>query len=137
METTAPISHNNPQKKRKPGIFRKILGGEFLLSRQMRPWYPYFALIFILAALLVISEQRILNKRKQIADLENVYKEEITRLKATNQFIPYEENQKLIREMKARGFILDEEHVYIIKVQQPAQTHKHPFFKKNARHKSR
>lgn len=117
MDTPASF---NTLKKKKTGTFRQIFGGEFLISREMRPWYPYFAMIFVLSAFLVISEQRIIDKKRQIARLENVYKTEITRLRATNQFIQYEENQQLIQKMLSRGYILDEGDTYIINVRRAA-----------------
>ena len=91
-----------PVRKEKRGLFKvlkDVFGGEFLLSRQMLRWYPYIALVFVLMAVMIISEQRIQDKKRKITRLENQYKAELSRLKANNQFIPYEENQILIQKI--------------------------------------
>ncbi len=108
----------NPRKEKR-GFFKvlkDVFGGEFLLSRQMRPWYPYIAFLLVLMAVMVVSEQRIQEKKREIRRLENQYKAEISHLKANNQFIPYEENQILIRQMQDRGYVLNEEQNYTIRV---------------------
>lgn len=108
-----------PVRKEKRGLFKvlkDVFGGEFLLSRQMLRWYPYIALVFVLMAVMIISEQRIQDKKRKITRLENQYKAELSRLKANNQFIPYEENQILIQKMQERGYVLNEEQNYTIRV---------------------
>ena len=101
-------------------MLKDVFGGEFLLSRQMRRWYPYIAFLLLLMAMLVVSEQRIQEKKKKITKLENQYKAELSRLKANNQFIPYEENQILIKKMQDRGYVLNEEQNYTIRVKREA-----------------
>lgn len=108
-----------PVRKERRGLFKvlkDVFGGEFLLSRQMLRWYPYIALVFVLMAVMIISEQRIQDKKRKITRLENQYKAELSRLKANNQFIPYEENQILIQKMQERGYVLNEEQNYTIRV---------------------
>lgn len=117
-------THNeeNPSQERRgwSKVLKDVFGGEFLLSRQMRRWYPYVAFVLVLMAVLVVSEQRIQEKKKKIAKLENQYKAELSRLKANNQFIPYEENQILIQKMQDRGYVLNEERNYTIRVKREA-----------------
>lgn len=123
--------NDNKNRERKPWL-RKVFGGEFLLSEQMRPWYPYIVFVLLLAAILVLNEQLVNEKKAEISRLENEYKSELSRLKANNQFIPYEENQILIQKMKDRGYVLDEEHNYTIHVPRPVkEKHYVLFFWKN------
>ena len=115
-------SEENPSQERRgwSKVLKDVFGGEFLLSRQMRRWYPYIAFLLLLMAVLVVSEQRIQEKKKKITKLENQYKAELSRLKANNQFIPYEENQILIKKMQDRGYVLNEEQNYTIRVKREA-----------------
>ncbi len=115
-------SEENPSQERRgwSKVLKDVFGGEFLLSRQMRRWYPYIAFLLVLMAVLVVSEQRITEKKKKITKLENQYKAELSRLKANNQFIPYEENQILIKKMQDRGYVLNEEQNYTIRVKREA-----------------
>lgn len=122
-----------PVRKEKRGLFKvlkDVFGGEFLLSRQMLRWYPYIALVFVLMAVMIISEQRIQDKKRKITRLENQYKTELSRLKANNQFIPYEENQILIQKMQERGYVLNEEQNYTIRVKRETPKRR-GIFKKN------
>ncbi len=118
-------THNeeNPSQERRgwSKVLKDVFGGEFLLSRQMRRWYPYVVFVLVLMAVMVVSEQRIQEKKKKIAKLENQYKAELSRLKANNQFIPYEENQILIQKMQDRGYVLNEERNYTIRVKREAK----------------
>jgi len=111
-------SEEQPKKEKRgfSNVLKDVFGGEFLLSRQMRRWYPYIAFVLLLMAIMVISEQRITEKKREISRLENQYKAELSRLKANNQFIPYEENQILIQKMQDRGYVLNEEQNYTIRV---------------------
>lgn len=115
MKTT---SENRTTTKKGNSPFRRffvnVFGGEFLAKKTMRPWYFYFIFVLVLVALLVVSEQRIRMKQKKINDLENVYKAEISKLKANNQFIPYEKNKILINKMQEKGFITDEKHIFTV-----------------------
>ena len=122
-----------PVRKEKRGLFKvlkDVFGGEFLLSRQMLRWYPYSALVCVLMAVMIISEQRIQDKKRKITRLENQYKAELSRLKANNQFIPYEENQILIQKMQERGYVLNEEQNYTIRVKRETPKRR-GIFKKN------
>lgn len=120
MDSTTKHTGNKEQKEKTP-LLRRVFGGEFLLSQQMRPWYPYIVFVLVLVAILVLSEQRINEKKQEINRLENEYKSELSQLKANNQFIPYEENQILIQKMKDRGYVLDEEHNYTIHIPRPVK----------------
>ena len=118
-------THNeeNPSQERRgwSKVLKDVFGGEFLLSRQMRRWYPYVAFVLVLMAVMVVSEQRIQEKKKKIAKLENQYKAELSRLKANNQFIPYEESKALIETLKSRGFDFDESSDYTVTITTPKE----------------
>ncbi len=133
METTSKT--NREQQPEKTGFgrfFSNIFGGEILAKKQMRPWYFYFFFVIVLVTLLVISEQRISMKLKRIVELENTYKAEISKLKANNQFIPYEKNKILIQRMQERGFITDEKHNFTVK-ETPKPVQKRRWFKRKER----
>lgn len=127
-------SEENPSQERRgwSKVLKDVFGGEFLLSRQMRRWYPYVAFVLVLMAVMVVSEQRITEKKKKITKLENQYKAELSRLKANNQFIPYEENQILIQKMQDRGYVLNEERNYTIRVKRES-TKKRKWWRKDER----
>lgn len=135
MDSTSKVSK---QKKVKPKsrfrlFFENVLGGEFLLSPKMLPWYPYILFVILLMGVSEVSEQRILDKKEKIAQLENEYKAELSKLKTNNQFIPYEENQALIETMKTRGYVLDEKHNYTVVVEKPVKEKKRRWFRKEAK----
>lgn len=135
MDSTSKVSR---QKKEKPKsrfrlFFENVLGGEFLLSPKMLPWYPFLLFVILLMGISVVSEQRILDKKAKIAELENEYKAELSKLKTNNQFIPYEENQALIETMKSRGYVLDEKHNYTVVVEKPVKEKKRRWFRKEAK----
>lgn len=127
MDSTSKRKENK-DKKDKKSFFGRLFGADFLLSEQMRPWYPYIVFVLVLMAVLVISEQRINDKNQEINRLENEYKAELSKLKANNQFIPYEENQILIQKMMDRGYVLNEEHNYTITVKKPVEGKRHILF---------
>lgn len=135
MDSTSEVSR---RKKEKPKsrfrlFFENVLGGEFLLSPKMLPWYPYILFVILLMGVSVVSEQRILDKKEKITQLENEYKAELSKLKTNNQFIPYEENQILIETMKSRGYVLDEKHNYTVVVEKPVKEKKRRWFRKEAK----
>lgn len=133
METTSRNNNRNKPEKTKFGqFFSNIFGGEILVNKKMRPWYFYFFFVLILVTALVISEQRIHSKEKEIIDLENTYKEEISKLKANNQFIPYEKNKILIQKMQERGFITDEKQSFTVK-ETPKPVQKRRWFNRKER----
>ncbi len=98
----------------------------------MRPWYLYIFFLVVLITLMVISEQRISIKQKRIIELENTYKAEISKLKANNQFIPYEKNKILIQRMQEKGFITDEKQIFTVK-ETPKPVQKRRWFKRKER----
>ncbi len=131
MKSTSQNSEEKRQEKRGiSDVLKDVFGGEFLLSKQMRPWYYYVAVLLLLTMLTIVSEQSIQEKKRKITKLENEYKSELSRLKANNQFIPYEENQILIRKMQEKGYVLDEEHNYTIRVKRKAPEKRRLFSKK-------
>ena len=130
METTSRNNNEQPKAKTKFGqFFSNIFGGEILVKEKMRPWYFYFFFVLILVSALVLSEQRIKGKQKKINELENTYKTEITKLKANNQFIPYEKNKILIQRMQEKGFITDEKQCFTVK-ETPKPVEKRRWFKR-------
>lgn len=130
METTSRNNNEQPKEKTKFGqFFSNIFGGEILVKEKMRPWYFYFFFVLILVSALVLSEQRIKGKQKKINELENTYKTEITKLKANNQFIPYEKNKILIQRMQEKGFITDEKQCFTVK-ETPKPVEKRRWFKR-------
>ncbi len=131
MKSTSQNSEEKQQGKRGiSDVLKYVFGGEFLLGKQMRPWYFYVAVLLLLTMLTIVSEQSILEKKQTITKLENEYKSELSRLKANNQFIPYEENQILIRKMQEKGYVLDEEHNYTIRVKREVPEKRRLFSKK-------
>ncbi|MBO4489495.1 MAG: hypothetical protein J5741_07590 [Bacteroidales bacterium] len=115
---------NIPEKNREPkseSFFNKVFGGEFLTDPRMRPWYLYIIVLIILVSISIMSEQRIIQKQKKITRLEQEYKAEISRLKANNQFIPYEESKALIETLKSRGFDFDESSDYTVTITTPKE----------------
>lgn len=133
METTSHNPQNPKNERTRFGeFFSNIFGGEILVKKKMRPWYVYFFFLAVLVTLLVISEQRIHVKQKKIVELENVYKAEISKLKANNQFIPYEKNKILIQKMQERGYITDEKHTFTVK-ESPKPVEKRRWFKRKER----
>ncbi len=118
MRSTTKITRKEKDPKSE-SLFNKVFGGEYLTNPRVRPWYLYVMLLLLLIGVAIMSEQRITQKQKKIQKLENEYKAEISRLKANNQFIPYEENKALIEELKARGFVFDEKSDYTVTVTTP------------------
>lgn len=115
---------NIPEKNREPkseSFFNKVFGGEFLTDPRMRPWYLYILILTILISFSILSEQRIMQKQKRITRLEQEYKAEISKLKANNQFIPYEESKALIETLKGRGFVFDESSDYTVTITTPKE----------------
>ena len=102
------------------------------MNKKMRPWYFYVFFLLVLVTVLVVSEQRIRIKEKKIIELENTYKAEISRLKANNQFIPYEKNKILIQKMQEKGYITDEKQSFTVKAT-PKPVEKRRWFERKER----
>ena len=138
METT---SRNNtsqpPQKTRFGEFFSNIFGGEILVNKKMRPWYFYVFFLLVLVTVLVVSEQRIRIKENKIIELENTYKAEISRLKANNQFIPYEKNKILIQKMQEKGYITDEKQSFTVKATPKPVVKRRWFERKERKHENK
>ena len=133
MDSTSQVAQ---KKKAKPEssfrhFLKNVLGAEFLLAPEMRPWYAYILFVFVLMGITIVSEQSIVKKKAQIEQLENQYKAELSKLKTNNQFIPYEENQILIETMQSRGYILDEKHNYTVPIEHQVKE-KRRWFRKEA-----
>ena len=133
METTSRNSNTRQQEKsRFRSFFSNIFGGEILVNKKMRPWYFYFCFVLVLVVALVVGEQQIRAKQREIEALENTYKLEISRLKANNQFIPYEKNKILIQRMQEKGYVTDEKQCFTVKAT-PKPVEKRRWFKRKER----
>lgn len=138
METTFKVnSGQQKEKSRFSRFFSNIFGGEILANRKMRPWYFYFLFVLALTIALVVSEQQIRAKEKKIEKLEDTYKMEISRLKANNQFIPYEKNKILIQKMQEKGYITDEKHSFTVKETQKPVEKRRWFKRKERKHEDK
>ena len=103
-----------------------------MVNKKMRPWYFFFCFVLVLVVSLVVSEQQIRAKQREIETLENTYKLEISRLKANNQFIPYEKNKILIQRMQEKGYVTDEKQCFTVKAT-PKPVEKRRWFKRKER----
>ena len=72
MDSTTRRESAKPKKEKK-SFLNKVFGGEFLLRKEMRPWYWYALFLFALMVILVVSEQRI-NEKKQKITLNSLLK---------------------------------------------------------------
>lgn len=115
--TYKPNRNQQLNSERKTNWFWQILGGEFLIMPKVKNWYPYILLIFVMIVSAVVSEKYIKEKQIIIKKKEIEYKEEITKLKKNNQFIPYEQNQELIQLLEEQGFLKNDEVMYKIVVE--------------------
>lgn len=133
METTSKNNSTQQSERTRFGeFFSNIFGGEILVKKKIRPWYFYVFFLLVLVTILVVSEQRIHIKEKKIVELENMYKAEISRLKANNQFIPYEKNKILIQKMQEKGYVTDEKQCFTVKAT-PKPVEKRRWFKRKER----
>ena len=114
------ISTSKPEpkepKNKGNSIWKQLLSGYFLFSKETVRWYPYIAYLFLLLILTVLYEHHMDSKRQYIKYLENEYKINISELKHNNQYIPYEENQQLKKILNAKGFENRNNQVYRITV---------------------
>lgn len=115
MITTNKTEENKGQKR--DSLWKQVLSGDFLFSKRAKRWYPFWLYIFILMLLVVINEHAIANKRQKIKELETEYKLTIGQLKHNNQYILYDENQRLIDLLNEKGFEKNDKHIYKIVVE--------------------
>ncbi len=134
MDSTTKIEENEGTGRRRRLDLSHFLEGEFLRDKRFLPWLFYGLFVLSIVAVMVISEQQYSNKKKKVARLESTYRQEISRLKANNQFIPYEENQILIQKMMDRGFVLNVRDNYTIHVRKPVDDGKWRWFKRKQKH---
>ena len=114
MQTTNPKEPT--EKKQKKSRFWKIFTGEFMVDKDFRSAYPYIGFLVILFMLSILTQQCGERKEALIRKKQLEYKDEISRLKQNNNFIPYEQNQELIKMMEERGFVKNDRHLYKIEV---------------------
>ena len=129
MRSTSEHKGGRKGESRFERFFSNILGGEFLTRKSARPRFFYVFFVLILVSIIVISEQQIRQKQRRITELENTYKSEITKLKANNQFIPYEKNKILINRMEERGFVTDEKQIFTVR-ETPKKAKKRRWFRR-------
>lgn len=108
-------------KAKGDSFWKQLLSGDFLFAKGTIRWYPYIAFVFILLVLIVINEHSMDAKRQRIKELETEYKQTIGVLKHNNQYILYDENQKLIQMLNDRGFEKNDKHIYKIVIQSPKE----------------
>ncbi len=106
------------EKEKRDSLWKQLLSGDFLFAPKTIRWYPYLVFVFILMVLIVINEHNMDAKRQKIKNLETEYKQTISLLKHNNQYILYEENQKLKQMLKDRGFEENNKHIYKIVIQE-------------------
>lgn len=116
-------SKQEPQQPKKTGnsFFKQLLSGDFLFAQETVRWYPYIFFVFLLLVLIVLNEHNMDAKRQKIKELETEYKQTISALKHNNQYILYDENQKLKQLLGERGFENNSKHVYKILIQRPKE----------------
>ena len=115
MISTSKQEPKEPKTKGK-SIWKQLLSGDFLFSKETVRWYPYIAYLFLLLILTVLYEHHMDSKRQYIKYLENEYKITISALKHNNQYIPYEENLQLKNMLNARGFEKRDDQLYRITI---------------------
>ncbi len=118
---TTSKQESQPPKTKGDSFWKQLLSGDFLFAEGTVRWYPYLAFVFILLVLIVINEHSIDAKRQRIKELETEYKQIIGVLKHNNQYILYDENQKLIQMLNDRGFEKNDKHIYKIVIQRPTE----------------
>lgn len=108
-------------KTKGDSFFKQLLSGDFLFAQETIRWYPYITFVFLLLMLIVLNEHNMDSKRQKIKELETEYKQTISALKHNNQYILYDENQKLKQLLGERGFENNSKHVYKILIQRPKE----------------
>ena len=114
MQTTNPTEPT--KKKTKKSVFKKIITGEFMVDKDFRTIYPYAGFVVLLFVLSILTQQCGERKEALIRKKQIEYKEGLSRLKQNNNFIPYEQNQELIKMMEERGFVKNDRHLYKVEV---------------------
>ena len=112
---------NQAPKTNGDSFWKQLLSGDFLFAKSTIRWYPYIVFVFFLMILIVINEHSMDAKRQRIRELETEYKQTISLLKHNNQYILYDENQKLIQMLNDRGFEKNDKHIYKILIQRPKE----------------
>jgi amino acid permease len=120
ISTSKQESQQQPKTKGE-SFWKQLLSGDFLFAKETIRWYPYLAFVFLLLILIVINEHSMDAKRQRIKALETEYKQTISMLKHNNQYILYDENQKLIQMLNNRGFEKNDKHIYKILIQRPKE----------------
>ncbi len=71
----------------------------------------------MLFVIIILMQQSVDKKEDQINKKQTEYKEAITRLKQNNNFIPYEQNQELVKRLEEQGFSKQDRHTFKIEVE--------------------
>lgn len=119
ISTNKQEPEQSKAKEKGDSFWKQLLSGDFLFAKETVRWYPYLSFVFILLVLVVLNEHNMEDKRSKIKQLETEYKKTISELKHNNQYILYDEEQKLIQTLQDRGFEKNDKHIYKIMVQSP------------------
>lgn len=116
-------SKQEPQEPKTKGdsFWKQLISGDFLFAPETVRWYPYITYVFLLMILIVLNEHNMAAKRQKIKQLETEYKQTISALKHNNQYILYDQNQKLKQMLNNRGFEKNDKQIYKIIVQTPKE----------------
>ena len=113
MQTTNP---KEPTKNKKKSRFRDFITGEIMVDKDVKSTYPFIGFVVLLFVLSILTQQCGERKVALIRKKQTEYKEGLSRLKQNNNFIPYEQNQELIKMMEERGFVKNDRHLYKVEV---------------------
>lgn len=105
------------KKEEKRSAFWTFMGGDFLLHKKVTQFYPFFILLILLTAVLIANDKWISNKEAKLKNIEDQYKNTVSKIKKQNEFLPYDSAEKLMKLLKEDGFIKQEERLYKVPVQ--------------------
>lgn len=113
--------NNNEKKTKKNSWFKKIFTGEILTGEESKPIFLYGLFIVFLFVIIILMQQSVDKKEALIRKKQTEYKNAITRLKQNNNFIPYEQNQELIKKLEEQGFSKQDRHMFKIEVEKEVE----------------
>lgn len=113
---TANKQERKQKKEEKRSAFWSFMGGDFLLHKKVMQFYPYFFMLFALAAIIIANDAWIGKKEKKLQKIENEYKTTVSKIKKQNEFLPYDTATKLMELLQEEGFKKDQKQLYKIPV---------------------
>lgn len=105
------------EKEGKRSAFWIFMGGDFLLHKKVVQFYPYFLLLFLLAAITIANDIWIARKEKKLDNIDEQYKSTVSKIKKQNEFLPYDSAEKLMQLLREEGFEKEDDRLYKIPVQ--------------------